>query len=230
MEKRREARQRHRRTKWIGKSNKNKRSTTAMAEKPHRKIKFGKIFKIATMNVEGCMKMGKREEIEQYMKRNEIKIMALQETRVRNNTREARKEYTWFFSGERQHKTSTYTPGVGFVIKNDFVKYIEDIIPHTDRIIELKLKGAIQINLICVYMPQAERTEEEKDEVYKTLSEITKKCINKGPCYILGDWNARMQKHQHQTERQVFGKWTFEPEKAQVHKLTEHVTSNRKNV
>jgi hypothetical protein len=43
----------------------------------------------------------------------------------------------------------------------------------------------------------------------------------------MGDWNARMQKHQNKIERTVFGKWTLEPEKAKVHKLSEEVFWNR---
>ena len=45
--------------------------------------------------------------------------------------------------------------------------------------------------------------------------------------YIMGDWNARMQKAQNKTERKVIGKWTLEPEKTTVQELSEDVTWNR---
>ena len=45
--------------------------------------------------------------------------------------------------------------------------------------------------------------------------------------YIMGDWNARMQKAQNKNERKVVGKWTLEPEKARVQELPEDVTWNR---
>lgn len=153
--------------------------------------------------------------------------MALQETKVKENTKEARKQFTWYFSGEKQHTKSEYTAGVGFVISNDFVKYVEDIIPHSARIIQIKFKGTIQINRISVYMPQAGRTEEDKEIVYKELSNITSKAKGKGPMYIMGDWNARMQRHISKTERMVFGKWTFDSRNIDVKDLADNVAWNR---
>ena len=82
-----------------------------------------------------------REEIEKWMKDNDIMVLALQETSIGINQKEPRKAYTWYMSGEtKQIEIERYTAGVGFVINNKFVKYVEDIIPHTDRIIQLKLK------------------------------------------------------------------------------------------
>ena len=154
-------------------------------------------------------------------------IVALQETNIGKNSKEARKEYTWYMSGEAKHTEEKYTAGVGFVISNKFTKYIEDVIPYTDRIMQIKLKGTCSINLINIYMPPAPRKEEEKEKVYNKLDEITKKSKGKGPTYIMGDWNARMNKHQNKEERKVFGKWTLEPDKTKLHELCEDVLWNR---
>lgn len=43
---------------------------------------------------------GKREEIEKWMKKKGIQILAIQETHIDQNARESRAEYTWHFSGE----------------------------------------------------------------------------------------------------------------------------------
>jgi len=112
----------------------------ATAGKPTEKIKVGKQFKLTTFNCKGIMKAEMREETETYMKKHDIKILALQKTNTKQNAKEARKEYTWYFSGETKQTDSTWTAGVGSVISNDFVKYIEEIIPHTERIIQLTLK------------------------------------------------------------------------------------------
>ena len=45
----------------------------------------------ATINVRGTKIQRKREEIEKWMKDNEIMIAAIQETRAEHNTRETRK-------------------------------------------------------------------------------------------------------------------------------------------
>ena len=66
-----------------------------------------------------------------------------------------------------------------------------------------------------------------KEDVYQRLEKITNKTKGKGPMYIMGDWNARMQKAQNKAERKVIGKWTLEPEKTKVQELSEEVTWNR---
>ena len=48
------------------------------------------------------------------------------------NSREARKGYTWYFSGENQH-VKKYTAGVAIVVKNGMVKFLIDIEPISDR-------------------------------------------------------------------------------------------------
>ena len=47
-----------------------------------------KEIKATTLNVKGMMKTGKREEIENYMKQNNIKIMLLQETFINHTCME----------------------------------------------------------------------------------------------------------------------------------------------
>ena len=197
------------------------------------RLKLGITFKIATLNIRGLMRIGAREEVETWMKANDVKILAIQETRINTNSKEARGSYTWYLSGEGgKTKDQTYTAGVGFVIDNKFIKYVEDVIPHTERFIQLKLKGTCSINLINVYMPPAVSkiivTEEEKEAIYRKLDAITNKTRGKGPTYLLGDWNARMQAQQSKEESKVFGKWTLEPEKCKVHELSDAVKWNRR--
>ena len=100
-----------------------------------------------------------REETEKWMKENEIMVLAIPDTRIEQNQKEARGAYTWYMSGETKQKDiEKYTAGVGLVIDNNFAKYVEDVIPHTDRIIQLKLKGTCKINIFSIYLPPATTT------------------------------------------------------------------------
>ena len=119
------------------------------------KLMLGTKFKIATLNIRGTKKLGVRNEIEKWMKSKDIKILALQETRVNQNTRESRKQYTWFFSGEGGRKE--YTGGVAIIVHNSYLQYIEDIEPITDRIMYITLRGTMPTTIITVYMPAADR-------------------------------------------------------------------------
>ena len=95
----------------------------AKAQNPQTKLRFGKTFKFVTLNARGLKQIGKREEIEVWMKENDIMILALQETRINTISKEARGSYTWHLSGENKQKEETYPAGVGFVIDNKFAKY-----------------------------------------------------------------------------------------------------------
>ena len=147
----------------------------AKAKKPQLKIRLGKKFKMATLNARSLKKPGMREEIEKWMKENEIMVLALQDTRIEQNQKEARGAYTWYMSGEnKQKEIEKYVAGVGLVIDNNFAKYVEDVIPHTDRIIQLKLKGTCKINIFSIYLPPATTTKGEeknwtqfKEDVYQ---------------------------------------------------------------
>ena len=86
---------------------------------------------MATLNTRSLKKPGMREEIEKWMNENEIMVLALQDTRIEQNQKEARGAYTWYMSGETKQKDiEKYTAGVGLVIDNNFAKYVEDVIPH----------------------------------------------------------------------------------------------------
>ncbi len=133
----------------------------AKAQESKEKMKYGNRYRIATINVHGMKRIGKREEVEAWMKRKGIHVLVLQETAIDTNSREIRGEYTWYFSGEKKTITN-WTYGVGIVINNDIVKNVDDIIPITDKLIVIRLKGTLETTIIGTYMPQAHRPKEEK--------------------------------------------------------------------
>ncbi len=69
--------------------------------------------------------------------------------------------------------------------------------------------------MIGVYMPQAGRTEEEREKAYETLCRTIRQYKGRGPLYIRGDMNARIQRAEGRMEREHIGRYTFEPETAQ---------------
>lgn len=153
------------------------------------KLQPGRNQKIATINIRGVKKPGVREEIERWMLKHNVPILGLQETRNAQNSCETRKQHTWFFSGEGGRKE--YTAGVGLATANKYSQY-RDIEPVTDRLMYLTLGGVVETTLVITYMPPADRPEEEKTEAYEDLQKLIDKRRNRGPTYILGDWNARL--------------------------------------
>lgn len=116
-------------------------------------------------------RIGKRGEIETWMKKNNIDMLAKQETHLGQNSRERRGTHTWYFSGEKHHSAlnQEYTIGTGCVINNKFIKYIDDIIPISDKLIAIRINGTCKSTMINNYTPQAYRDTEEKQEAYDDL-------------------------------------------------------------
>ena len=102
------------------------------------KFQLGRKYNIATLEIRGTKKPGVRDEVEKWMTKHNKMILGLTETRGNQNTRETRKQYTWFFSGEEGR--SEYTAGVAIVIQNKFIQYVDDIEPIDDRLMYLTLR------------------------------------------------------------------------------------------
>ncbi len=201
----------------------------AKAQEPKQrkgmKLRLGVERKISTINIRGVKKPGIRDEVEKWMKKNGIMIAGIQETRSNINSRETRKEYTWFFSGEGGREK--YTAGVGLVIGNKFLQFIEDIEPIDDRLMYITLKCAIEITIVITYMPAADRPTEEKQRAYGNLQKVIDKRKGKGPLYIMGDWNARLIYPITIEEEEVMGKHTLHENGEKVENHTEGMRENR---
>ncbi len=92
------------------------------------------------------------------------------------------------------------------MIENKYVQYIKDIEPISDRIIRIMLKGTMPTTMIGAYMPQAGRAEEDRDKAYEELSKVVRKYKGRGPLYLVGDMNARIQKAEGRLEKEHIGK------------------------
>ena len=227
-DKRRWARDNYRKTGRVekNKEEQDKDETQAKAQEPKNKwIKLGTTIMMATLNMRGAKKIGAREEVEIWMKERGIQILGLQETRIANNTRESRKEYTWFLSGEGGRET--YTAGVGIVIANNMLQYIEDIEPINDRRMYIVLKGTLQTTFITAYFPQSDRPTEETEHIYEKLQNIIDKRNNKGPIYIGADWNARLIYPRTENEEQIMGKHTLHNNGYKIETFTEAMKEHR---
>ena len=94
------------------------------------------------------------------METKQIDILFGQETHVALNSKEKRNIYTWYLNGNE--KGDREFAGMGVIVKNDKHKYIKDVTPHSNIILEIELAGQTPITLISVYAPQAGRPQEEK--------------------------------------------------------------------
>jgi exonuclease III len=96
------------------------------------------------------------------MTENSISIVGLQETKPPHIKRETIKDYTLYFSG---HGSGRCQHGVGFVIRNDLAKHIEDIEP----IMYIIIAGTLPTHIIVTHMPTSIEPAETKDTAYENL-------------------------------------------------------------
>jgi len=160
------------------------------------------------------------------MKDNQIDIAVIQETRTPNDTRETRKHYTWYFSGSNRTQAG-YTDGAAIVIRKEWIQNIEDIEPTNDSLIHITLKGHMPIKIIGVHIPQAQRTTEDKENIYNKINTIASKHKNRELVLVMRDFNARIQKARNREEAQYIGPHTFDRHNTNIYSRGEGVQENR---
>jgi endonuclease/exonuclease/phosphatase family metal-dependent hydrolase len=84
--------------------------------------------------------------------------------------------------------------GVAVFVKTEFVPYIKNFVPISDRIILLQLHGQpTNVNIIQVYAPTAEpRYDNDVEDFYESLSSTMKSLKKSDVSLVIGDFNAKV--------------------------------------
>ena len=153
------------------------------------------IYKILTWNVRTLYQGGKPANVENEMERLKIDIMGIGEMR-------------WPGSGEMTTEKNrkviysggdTANRGVGIIMENDIYKKLIGYWPISERIIMMKLQGKpFNINIIQVYVPTEDSTEEELEDFYEELTRIREQCKNHDVNIVMGDMNAKVGNGRHE--------------------------------
>ena len=141
---------------------------------------------IATWNVRTMHKSGKLENIKAEMKRGNITIPGLTETRWKGNGDFMSDDYRIIFAGGNNNYS-----GVAFVQSKDAARDVITIKQMSDRILLIRLIAKpVNITIIQIYMPTTEHEEEEVEEMYSIIDELLKETDGKHCTIIMGDFNA----------------------------------------
>ena len=134
------------------------------------------------------------------LKRYNLPIVALSETRFagESNLTEKGAGYTFFWSGRKEEQKRE--SGVGFAIKSSLVNKL-DKPPKgiNDRIMSLRLPldKKKYATIFSVYAPTMTNPEETKAKFYEDLTNAISEVPGSDKLFILGDFNARVgQDHQ----------------------------------
>ncbi|XP_030760715.1 craniofacial development protein 2-like [Sitophilus oryzae] len=85
--------------------------------------------------------------------------------------------------------------GVGILMDENLQKSVKNFIPLSERVILIQLLGRpININIIQVYAPTAEKAEDEIEDFYRQLDQVLRLTKSNEINLVLGDFNAKVGK------------------------------------
>ena len=129
--------------------------------------------------------------INDELKRLDVDVATLQETRLADAGTLREKEYTFFWQGKGSDERREH--GVGFAVKNTLLKSICLGTNGSERILTLRLNTTRgPATIVSVYAPTLAASPEEKDMFYGNLSASIRDIPNSEQLFLLGDFNARV--------------------------------------
>lgn len=149
-------------------------------------------IKMATWNVRTLTDLGKLENIKQEMKRMEINILGLCEMRWLGAGSLISEDVSIIYSGGDQQRN-----GIGIILDQKRARSVKGFWSISDRVLLVKLEGQpININIIQVYAPTSESTEEEIQKFYNDLNTAMRQCKHHEVNIVMGDLNAKVGEEQ----------------------------------
>ncbi|XP_073954770.1 uncharacterized protein [Choristoneura fumiferana] len=125
------------------------------------------------------------------LKRLNIDIAALQETRIEEEGSIREADYTFFWKGKKSSETREH--GVGFAVRNHLLNALETPVGVSERIMVLRLNTKSGfVTLISAYAPTLNSKLETKDQFYDQLEKTVRGVHSTDRLHILGDFNARV--------------------------------------
>lgn len=147
---------------------------------------------IATWNVTSMFEAGKLRNIIQEMRRLNVDILGISESRWPGSGRVIQDDSVVYYSGndEPQHRN-----GVASIVKKNIAHSVKNVVALSDRAIMLQLAGSpMDITLIQVYAPTADKEEQLVEEFYEQIKQLLKCTKSRDVCVVMGDFNSKIGK------------------------------------
>ncbi|KAI5705448.1 hypothetical protein M8J75_015140 [Diaphorina citri] len=181
-----------------------------------------KKFTMGTWNVRTMLKAGKLEEVKEQMKKANLNILGVCETRWAGNGDFTSEEFRIIHSGNETRGRS----GVALILKGEWKDSVLNTYHLSDRILMIKLEAIPNnIYIIQVYFPTSSSTEEEIDSIYEQIEDLLQLTDEKSNVFIMGDFNASVG---NQTGTNTDGSSSFSPSSTHVRLVVYHPTVTKK--
>lgn len=133
---------------------------------------------------------GKLDNTIKEMQRLKMDILGVSEVRWPNDGRIQSNSCAVYYSGNDQPQHSN---GVAIIVSQKIDKSVIAFIPHSDRAMLIKLKShPVNINIIQVYAPTADKPDTEIRNFYSQIKELLKYTKPSEVIIVMGDFNAKI--------------------------------------
>lgn len=161
-----------------------KSSPTANPLDTRRKIRIG------TWNARTMAQQGKINNAIKEMKRMNIDILGISEMRWPGTGMIQIDKHKTYYSGTTNGK---FEFGVGIIVTQEVARSVKNFIPVSERVIVLQLEARpVNINIIQIYAPTTDKSNEEVDELYGCIKDIIKTLPKQDSTITMGDFNAKI--------------------------------------
>uniref|UniRef100_A0A8D8SXR8 Craniofacial development protein 2 n=1 Tax=Cacopsylla melanoneura TaxID=428564 RepID=A0A8D8SXR8_9HEMI len=153
------------------------------------KVPFKQRTKIGIWNVRTMAQPGKIQNAIQEMRRIDLKILGISEMRWTGANHCDIEDFKVYYSG--LPKKLEY--GVGIIVHKSIAPKVRNFVPINERIMLIQMEAApVNINILQVYAPTSDHTEEEINYFYTQIASITRKIPKKEVLIVMGDFNAKV--------------------------------------
>lgn len=174
--------------------------------KKSEKLHLGS-WNVRTLQDNDSAPEGKTALVSLALKKYNIDIAALSETRLAGSSQleELKGGYVFSWSGKSEHEPRQ--SGVGFAVRSEIARSLSSMPKGiSDRImtLTLDLNGNTSATLVSCYVPTMASSEQEKNDFYNQLRNVISDVQDKSKLILMGDFNARVGMD-HQTWEGVLG-------------------------
>ncbi|XP_039276069.1 craniofacial development protein 2-like [Nilaparvata lugens] len=154
------------------------------------RLKCQNEIRIGTWNVKTMSQGGKVHNAIQEMTHMELSIMGVSEMRWPGSGSLNIQDHRVYYSGTDNGR---HELGVGFIMIKEVAKCVNNVVPVSSRVILVQLKAKpVNINIIQVYAPTTDGTDEEVKEFYNSINQIIEKLKRHDLTIVLGNFNAKL--------------------------------------
>ena len=149
--------------------------------------------KIATWNVRGLLKVGKLQIVEREARRYGVEILGMAETHWQGSGHfRTTGGNTVYYSGGQESRN-----GVAIMTQGKWSEAVAEYKPVSDRVLVVIFNTRpIKLNIIQIYAPTAEATDEEREEFYRVLTTELERLPKGNLTIVQGDFNAKVGKEE----------------------------------